>query len=133
MKKKRNITLTTLGMALGTVLIVTQAAWSDKEPQSFKLEDARIGKVPGTPVTWSHPLIPAPSGSLRFSRFEFWFLFVLRLSNFHGSPTISPSTSALISAPRPRRLTRRPWPFQASVLSGGSRYHGWKTWPSLLC
>ena len=62
MKVKRNIALAALGVALGTVLIVTQAAWSDKEPQSFKLEGAWIGKVTGTPVTWSYTLAPDPSG-----------------------------------------------------------------------
>ena len=60
MKMKRNIALAALGVALGAALILTQAGWS--EIASYKLEGSWIGKVVGTPVTWSYAMIPDPSG-----------------------------------------------------------------------
>jgi hypothetical protein len=62
MKMKKNIALAALSVALGAVVIVTQAAWSDKGPHSYKLEGAWIGVVPATPITWSYTLSPDPSG-----------------------------------------------------------------------
>lgn len=38
MKAKRKIALAIFGLAVGSVLVVTQAAWTDKSHQSFKLE-----------------------------------------------------------------------------------------------
>jgi hypothetical protein len=54
----------TQGGLLLAVVAATAAtiAWTDAEPQSFKLEGSWIGKVPGTPVTWSYTLVPDPSG-----------------------------------------------------------------------
>jgi hypothetical protein len=62
MKMKRNLALAALGLALGAVLVVTQAARSDNGPQSCKVEGSWVGKVTGTPVTWSYALMPDPSG-----------------------------------------------------------------------
>lgn len=62
MKKKRNIALAALGVAVGTVLIVTQAAWSDRHGEPFKLEGAWIAKVVGLPLQWTYTLSPDPSG-----------------------------------------------------------------------
>lgn len=59
MKMKRNIALAALGMALGTVLIVTQAAWSDDKPQWLKLEGAWVASVPGTPLAWMYTYAPS--------------------------------------------------------------------------
>jgi hypothetical protein len=62
MKMKRRIALAALGVVLGAVLVVTQAAWSNNEPQANKLDGSWVGKVIGTPVTWSYALMPDPSG-----------------------------------------------------------------------
>jgi hypothetical protein len=62
MKTKRNIALAAFGVAVGTILIVTQAAWSDEGPQSLKLGGSWIGKVPGTPIMWTYSLSPDASG-----------------------------------------------------------------------
>ena len=62
MKTKRNIALAALGVALGTILIFTQAAWSDKRPQPYKLEGAWIAKVVGAPLQWTYALVPDSSG-----------------------------------------------------------------------
>ncbi len=60
MKIRRNIALAAFGVALGAVVILTQAGWSG--PKCYKLEGAWIGKVPGSPITWSYALSPDPSG-----------------------------------------------------------------------
>jgi len=63
MKMKQNIALAALGMALGTVLIFTQAAWSDREDQPFKLQGSWVATVPGTPLSWMYTFAPSdPSG-----------------------------------------------------------------------
>ncbi len=60
MKIRRNIAVAGFGVALGTVVILTQAGWS--EPKCYKLEGAWIGKVPGYPIMWSYAVSPDPSG-----------------------------------------------------------------------
>ncbi len=60
MKIRRNIALAAFGVVLGTVVILTQAGWS--ESKSYKLEGAWIGKVPGYPIMWSYAVSPDPSG-----------------------------------------------------------------------
>jgi hypothetical protein len=62
MLSKKNIALTILAAAGGTLLILSQSAWCDQHGNSAKLEGAWIGKVLGTPVTWSYSLAPDPSG-----------------------------------------------------------------------
>ena len=62
MKMKRSIVLAALGVAVGTVLIVTQGAWSDRHHESYKLEGAWIAKVVGMPMQWTYTLSPDPSG-----------------------------------------------------------------------
>jgi len=62
MKTKRNIALAAFGLAVGTVLIVTQAAWSDRNHQAYKLEGAWIAKVVGAPLQWTYALVPDSSG-----------------------------------------------------------------------
>lgn len=61
MKAKSHIALAALGVALGTVLIVTQVAWSDGEPQPLKLEGSWIAK--GQIGQWMYSFSPSdPSG-----------------------------------------------------------------------
>ncbi len=60
MKTKRNIALAAVGVALGAVVILTQAGWS--EVGANKLEGGWIAKVPGMPLQWSYTLVPDASG-----------------------------------------------------------------------
>jgi len=63
MKTKRNIAIAALGVAFGTVLVLTQAAWSDGHHQMLKLEGSWIGRVPGAAETWAYVLAPCdPTG-----------------------------------------------------------------------
>ena len=54
----------TQGGLLLAVLAAAAAtiAWTDTEPQVYKLEGSWIGKVPGTPVMWIYTVSAAPSG-----------------------------------------------------------------------
>ncbi len=61
MFSKKNMVLTTLAAAVAIVLVVTQSAWTDQQPN--KLEGAWITKVPGYPIQWISVLSPSdPSG-----------------------------------------------------------------------
>jgi len=63
MKMKRNIAIATLGVALGTVLVLTQVAWSGLRDQPLKLEGSWVATVPGTPLSWMYTFAPSdPSG-----------------------------------------------------------------------
>jgi len=60
MNTKRSIALVAFGVALGAVVILTQAGWT--EVGASKLEGAWIAKVSGMPLQWSYTLVPDPSG-----------------------------------------------------------------------
>jgi hypothetical protein len=50
-------------VALGTVIIVTQGAWSDRHHSAYKLEGAWIAKVVDpAPLQWTYTLSPDPDG-----------------------------------------------------------------------
>jgi hypothetical protein len=65
MKTKRNLALAILGVAVGTAVILTQTAWSDRHHQPFKLEGSWIAKVPGSPLSWTYMLAPSDSSGRR--------------------------------------------------------------------
>lgn len=67
MKTKRNLVLATLGVALGTMLVLTQVGWSDAKHEGLKLEGSWIGRVPGAPVTWTYVLAPCDATGQRAS------------------------------------------------------------------
>ena len=58
---KSRITRGGMLLALAAAAAAT-IAWTDTEPQVYKLEGSWIGKVPGTPVMWIYTVSPAPSG-----------------------------------------------------------------------
>jgi hypothetical protein len=58
---KSKITRAGVLLALVAAAVAT-VAWSNQHPVCFKLEGSWIGKVVGTPVTWSYALIPDASG-----------------------------------------------------------------------
>ncbi len=60
MKTKRNIAVAAFGVALGAVVILTQAGWTGLG--TYKLEGAWVAKVPGMPLQWTYTLVPDPSG-----------------------------------------------------------------------
>jgi hypothetical protein len=63
MLSKKNIALTILAAAGGTLLILSQSAWSDQHGTSAKLEGAWVARLPGTPFQWNYVMTPAqPSG-----------------------------------------------------------------------
>ena len=59
---KRNIALAALAVAVGTVLIISQAAWSDRHHEAYKVEGAWIAKVVGMPMQWTYTMSHDPSG-----------------------------------------------------------------------
>jgi hypothetical protein len=59
MKKNRKIALAALAVAVGTVLIATQAAWSGRDGEPPRLEGAWIAKVVGMPLQWTYVLSPS--------------------------------------------------------------------------
>jgi len=62
MKKKRNIAFVVFGVALGTMIILTQTAWLDAHRHCYKLEGAWVAKVVGSPLQWTYTLSPDSSG-----------------------------------------------------------------------
>ncbi len=51
------------GLLVAVVAVAAAAiAWTDTEPQSYKLVGSWAVKVPGTPVMWSYAVSPEPSG-----------------------------------------------------------------------
>lgn len=63
MLSKKNIALTILAAVGGTLLILSQTAWSDQHGTSAKLEGAWVARLPGTPFQWNYVMTPAePSG-----------------------------------------------------------------------
>jgi len=60
MKTKRNVVIAALGLALGTALVLTQAAWSEKGDQPFRLEGTWMGRMTGT-TTLEYTLSFSPS------------------------------------------------------------------------
>ena len=60
MKKKRNIALATLGVALGTMLVLTQTAWSHRDHQPFKLEGSWLAKD-ASGLSWTYVFAPCDS------------------------------------------------------------------------
>jgi hypothetical protein len=63
MLSKKNIALTILAAVGGTLLILSQTAWSDQQGTSAKLEGAWVARLPGTPFQWNYVMTPAqPSG-----------------------------------------------------------------------
>ena len=84
MLSKKNIALTILAAAGGTLLILSQSAWSDEHGSSAKLEGAWVAKMPGTPFQWNYVMTPTePSGQ----RATLWGTFTIPIPGFvYGLP-----------------------------------------------
>jgi hypothetical protein len=85
MLSKKNIALTILAAAGGTLLILSQSAWGDQHGNSAKLEGAWVAKMPGTPFQWNYVLTPTePCGQ----RATLWGTFTIPIPGaLYGLPT----------------------------------------------
>jgi hypothetical protein len=113
MLSKKNIILTILAAVVGTLLILSQTAWSDQQGTPAKLEGAWVAKLPGTPFQWNYVMTPKePSGQ----RATLWGTFTI------------PIPGALIGLPPQYQTLDLSFFFGELVMTGRNEAKGTAIW-----